>query len=301
MAASDFRIMVGYDGSEGSRDALEFARRLADPLRAGLSVATALAYEPLPLGPAYGEHRPERFEEIFALASDQLGAQPFERHELTGRSPARELNRLASDSGVDLLVVGSSHRGLLGRLYPGAVSASLLSGAPCPVAVIPRGFAATAARPIELIGVGFDARPEAEEALRRAEELAVSLRARLELIAVVSFRPSLSDELAHPLDVRAVERDRLTEAIAKAGSASRAELASTEVLDGDPADLLAERSGRLDLIVIGSRGYGPVAGVLLGGVGSRLIRNAMGPVIVVPAVERDTTAARAETGAAVSS
>jgi nucleotide-binding universal stress UspA family protein len=301
MAAPDFRILVGYDGSEGSRDALEFARSLADSLGAGLSVATALTHEPLPLGPAYGEGRPERFEEIIALAADHLGAQPFDRHELTGRSPARELSRLARESGVDLLVVGSSHRGPLGRLYPGAVSASLLSGAPCPVAVVPRGFAATTSRPIERIGVGFDARPEAEQALLRADDLAVSLRARLELIAVVSFRPSLSDEMAHPLDVRAVERDRLTAAVAEAASASRAEVASTEVLDGDPGDLLAERSGRLDLIVVGSRGYGPVTGVLLGGVGSRLIRNAMSPVIVVPAVERDATEKRGETGAAVSS
>jgi nucleotide-binding universal stress UspA family protein len=46
--------------------------------------------------------------------------------------------------------------------------------------------------------------------------------------------------------------------------------------------LIVERSLGLDLLVIGSRGYGPLRAVLLGAVSGRVIRDAACPVIVVP-------------------
>ena len=53
-------------------------------------------------------------------------------------------------------------------------------------------------------------------------------------------------------------------------------------LEGDPAGELAERSAGYDLMVTGSRGYGPIRSVLVGGVSGRLMRTAQCPVIVVP-------------------
>lgn len=302
LGAVKLRILIGYDGGERSRDALEFARRLAGGLTADLSVAAVFKPDPLrslDLG-SYDEPRAQRFDEIFSSAAEQLGAQQFDRHELTGPSTARQLMRLAEHWRADLLVVGSSHRGRLGRIYPGSVSAALLSGASCPVAVVPRGFATIRPTPIEVIGVGFDTRPEAEAALQFADDLALGLKATLELIAVSSFRPPLSEELAHPLDVRAVERDRLTAATASAASATTADVSVAEILDGDPADELAERSGRLDLIVVGSRGYGPLGSVLLGGVGTRLIRSAACPVIVVPSAPSEPAGAERSSAAEAS-
>lgn len=58
--------------------------------------------------------------------------------------------------------------------------------------------------------------------------------------------------------------------------------ANRVVLDGDPAGRLIERSSNLGVLVIGSRGYGPLRSVLLGGVSGRVIRDAACPVIVVP-------------------
>jgi nucleotide-binding universal stress UspA family protein len=294
------RILIGYDGGERSRDALEFARRRAGGLTADRSVAAGLKPHPLrahDLG-SNDEPRAQRFDEIFYSAAEQRGAPQCDRHELTGPSTARQLMRLAEHWRADLLVVGSSHRGRLGRIYPGSVSAALLSGASCPVAVVPRGFATIRPTPIEVIGVGFDTRPEA--ALQFADDLALGLKATLELIAVSSFRPPLSEELAHPLDVRAVERDRLTAATASAASATTADVSVAEILDGDPADELAERSGRLDLIVVGSRGYGPLGSVLLGGVGTRLIRSAACPVIVVPSAPSEPAGAERSSAAEAS-
>jgi nucleotide-binding universal stress UspA family protein len=55
-----------------------------------------------------------------------------------------------------------------------------------------------------------------------------------------------------------------------------------EALVGDPAEVLRDFSKGLDLLVVGSRGYGPLRAVLLGSVSRRLMTEAHCPVIVVP-------------------
>jgi len=59
--------------------------------------------------------------------------------------------------------------------------------------------------------------------------------------------------------------------------------ASGHLLTGDVVDVLAELGpDDVDVLFCGSRGYGPVRRVLLGGVSSRLVRRARSPVAVVP-------------------
>ena len=58
--------------------------------------------------------------------------------------------------------------------------------------------------------------------------------------------------------------------------------ASQTLLDGDAQHLLARESSDLDLLVVGSRGYGPLRAVLLGSVSSALVRSARSPLVVVP-------------------
>jgi nucleotide-binding universal stress UspA family protein len=58
--------------------------------------------------------------------------------------------------------------------------------------------------------------------------------------------------------------------------------ATTTALAGDPADELRKASLELDLLVCGSRAYGPVSGVLAGGVSKVLMHGAGCPVMVVP-------------------
>ena len=56
----------------------------------------------------------------------------------------------------------------------------------------------------------------------------------------------------------------------------------TDAFVEDPADVLIRVSEHLDLLVCGSRGYGPLRAVLLGGVSRRLAAEAQCPVIVLP-------------------
>lgn len=54
------------------------------------------------------------------------------------------------------------------------------------------------------------------------------------------------------------------------------------VLDGEPAEVLAEQTRELGLLVMGSRGYGPLRRVLLGSVSAALLDAARCPVMIVP-------------------
>jgi nucleotide-binding universal stress UspA family protein len=61
--------------------------------------------------------------------------------------PAERLAELADDEGADLIVVGSRGRGVFKAAFLGSVSNSLIGIARCPVLVVPRGAAETAAAP----------------------------------------------------------------------------------------------------------------------------------------------------------
>ena len=74
---------------------------------------------------------------------------------------------------------------------------------------------------------------------------------------------------------------------------------SGDVVDGYADDELARLSREVDLLVCGSRGHGPLGGVLLGSVSAGVLRKARCPVLVVPRGARDGFAMlRARTAAA---
>ena len=130
------------------------------------------------------------------------------------------------------------------------------------------------------------AAPEAHEALRVARRLADKIGAGLRLFTVAAPRAEVfapvvgrDAEEASMGTLRENARTALDGALA-----SMADVPATgELLEGDTVDALAALDDReVDLLVCGSRGYGPVRRVLLGGVSSRLIRRAACPVVVVP-------------------
>jgi nucleotide-binding universal stress UspA family protein len=71
---------------------------------------------------------------------------------------------------------------------------------------------------------------------------------------------------------------------------------SATLLDGPAADVLARATRELDLLVLGSRAYGPLRAVLLGSVSSRLVRSAESPLIVVPRAAGVASGAPSESG-----
>ena len=201
--------------------------------------------------------------------------------------PARALHDLAEHQDASLLVLGSSRRGLVGRVLPGAVTDRLLHGAPCPVAVAPGGFSfEDAVDGPRLIGVAFTDTPDGRAALARACVLAARARG---LVRVLTVSEPLDPLITSALEAAALEyvrsaRDDAAATVLRRGldAVSAGRSAGGEILTGLPADALAAVSHDLDLLVCGSRGYGPVRALLLGGTSHALVRKAACPVLVVP-------------------
>jgi nucleotide-binding universal stress UspA family protein len=198
---------------------------------------------------------------------------------------ARGLHQVAESERATFLVVGSSHYGPLGRVLLGGSAELVLEGAPCAVAVAPRDFRTRAALDPRIIGVAYDASPEARDALRLGAELAQLSASTLRIIGI---RPRVGEgALLHAPGTELDEAALAAAADEAVQLAPEAGAVETLVVEGDPAlSLLGQTEGEVGLIVAGSRGRGSVRRALLGSVSTALVRRASCPVIVVPQRER---------------
>ncbi len=291
------KVIVGFDGSECGLDALMLGQKLTAP-EGDLIVCCVHHLQPLsaridPTEPTIDHtSAQESVERATRMLKGGLTVTPMF---LAGESTAKTLQRAAISEQADLVVLGSSHRGALGRVLVGSVTQATLREAPCPVAVAPVGFHAhrTEARPTR-IAVGHDAVEPTPDALSAAVGLCEQTGAELLLVAV-------AEDAAVPDPARAtMPNAEITEARLRAAEQVLAEAlsslpetisATSEVCDGDPAEELLEVSRDADLLVLGSHGRGIVDRVIMGSVCDRVIRSAACAVLVVPPTH--TTDARA--------
>jgi nucleotide-binding universal stress UspA family protein len=278
-------IIAGVDGRDGGRDAVALGAHLADLTGARLVLAHAFPYDVHPGRDAHEPYRAALLDEAMrVLAADRAALSvEAELTPLADSKPARGLHRLAADRAAGLIVVGSSHRGAVGRALLGDVATGVLHGAPCPVAVAPAGWAHSR-RESGVIGVGYAATAECEAALRDAVALAAARGGSLRVMQVVEPPALLSPGYAYAYDWSAIVAESRGEAekalAAKVGTLEVP--AAAEVVVGLAREELEALSTEVDLLVIGSRGYGPVRRVLLGSTGDWLSRHAACPVIVHP-------------------
>lgn len=290
--------IVGYDGSDAAEAAVRFAERLAQHTQAGVVVAAVHRGAPHVPGTVTRDVPGGSADEARAEAHrllERLPGEALERRAIASDSAAHGLHDLAEQRAADLLVVGVTHRGPLGRIA-GSVADRLLHGATCPVVVVPP---AEDGGRVGTIGVAYDDRDESRAALRVATDLALRLRARLVVLGV--HEPSLAYGAAGvPATTWELEeggRQALERAVRRAVEGLPAQLGVEVRVAAGPAGptlLEAAREG-IDLLVCGSRGYGPLRSVLLGSVSRRLADHAPCPVLVVP---RGATAPPAAKGAA---
>lgn len=277
------RLLVAFDGNNGGRDALELARVLAAPEQdATALVVTVLFTGPLPMEYALlPEEEAHEAEPLLEEAREKLAGIDVETRAYGGGSAAGILTRLAEQEDFDLIVVGSPHRGAIGRVMLGSVAMSLLNGASADVTVAPKGYAEAEHEAPRDIAVGYDGAPESKVALHRAEALAKRSNARIKLLTVV--RPPVAAPVMVP-GAYAPETPPEPDKVIREGldSVDRALAAEPTRLNGDPAmELLRACEEGVDLLVLGSRGYGPLTRVLLGSVSRKVIGNAPCPVLAV--------------------
>ena len=209
---------------------------------------------------------------------------PYRRVVAPHTSTVGGLHDEALRAGADMLVVGSHHGGTLGRVAFGSHSERVLHGSPCAVAVAPRGLAGRDWEP-HTIAVGFDGSDDAAHAVVIARELGAATGADVRLVTVVESAPGGWERYNFRPDWRARRRmlvERAEQALAAAAAGEE-----TEVRIGDVVDELLALSAQVDLVVLGSRGYGPVRRVMVGATSHRVVRDAACPLVVVPRSARE--------------
>ena len=286
MAKLFARVLVAYDGSEASEDALALALRLVDPAEGALMLGCVVERRGWGAPRRPGALERELDEVMTMLADARVGIPAgihVELHPLVSSSAARGLTELAEAERAELIVVGSAHGAATdGRIGLARTAGRLLQGGPCAVAVAPPALREDGA--FRHVGVAVDGSPESSSALGAAYAIALASGSAMTLYSVIDTIPDSVGE-AGP-EVRLAVQERLDSA---ADSAPAGLNPRTAMLHGAPGRVIAEAcDGIVDLLVCGSRGYGPLQRALLGSVSEELIARSRQPVLVMP---RPTAAA----------
>lgn len=269
-------ILVGVDRDGGGRDAIALAAKLG-----GVGAELTLAH--IYLGdarfvPESGQDRAlverERARELLESACTQTGVDAHSRWSESS-SVGRGLHELCEQIGADLLVVGSSRRTVLGRVLLGDDTHAALNGAPCALAIAPTGYADRSGE-FRRIGVAYDGLPESVHAMSVGRELAAEHEAALSALKVVALPSYAFMGYPGPVDdaINALVDDARAEITALGGVEPHAAYGAT-------AEELARYSSSLDLLIVGSRGYGPIGRLVHGGTSLQLARTAHCPLLVL--------------------
>lgn len=302
-------IVVGVDGSDQSLCALVWAAQEAERRRTPLYVVTAytvpvFAASSMDAGYATVDDSVVR-EGAQAVLDQAISKIAGHNIEIVPRVETGDASGvlLELSEEAELMVVGSRGRGgFVGRLL-GSVSAALPAHSKCPTVVVPlycaprldeagveapkpKGEPCPRAEEVEkVVVVGVDGSEQARMASLVAAEQA---EARGLPLRVVCSLPPFTGSLAWM--PTPVDRDALHSEIMVQLNAGKAWLQShfprldisVELLDGTPVEVLIESSRTAELVVLGTRGRGGFAGMLLGSTSQGVLHHAKGPVLVVP-------------------
>jgi nucleotide-binding universal stress UspA family protein len=289
-------VVAGVDGSECGLQAVRWAAAEADRRRLPLRLVAAYSW---PMGGLVGDPglgidprvvlREAVLDQLRAAADAAARTAPqleVEQVEVDG-SPVPVLR--AESAGAELVVLGDRGLGGFTGLLIGSVAVELAAHAACPVVVV-RGSEPDYAGPLpDPVVVGIDGSPTSEAAVAFAFEAASSRG--VPLVAVHVWRDLVVDPTMAPLldwdAVESDEREVLAERLAGWAAKYPDVPVRRLVVRDRPAHMLVEESGRAQLVVVGSRGRGGFAGLLLGSVSQALLHHAHCPVAVVRPVGSD--------------
>jgi nucleotide-binding universal stress UspA family protein len=284
-------LIIGFDDSPPARDAIAFARRLA--LATGARPMALYASRRAPTGyTSPGDPEVEAADadvEAKRTAAHALlaGVPDATFAAVADRSPAHAIQTTANDADAALIVVGASHKAGARRMVLGTTADAVIHAAPCAVVVVPVSYAETDhARPFGLVVAAVDGGDETERVARVAARIARRAGGRLRIVTVADVPFTEGPEFVSTQGyesirgvVRETVRKTLDQAIAAVGQDVEID---GRVVDGDVDDALARESADADVLVIGSRGYGPLRRVVLGSETGKILRAATVPVLVVP-------------------
>jgi nucleotide-binding universal stress UspA family protein len=152
-------------------------------------------------------------------------------------------------------------------------------GAPCAVAIAPRGLAEHGVD-VKTVAVAMDRSDEAADALDVARRIAGAMGARVHLVACLP--PQVAEWGRYRYVPNQPGYEDLARQIADQVLSVARPDESTEVRDGSVPNALIDVSRSVDLLVMGSRSYGPARRLLLGSVSEAVVRRSHCPVVVLP-------------------
>lgn len=286
--AADEKVVVGVDGSPGSVRALTWAADVAEAR--GWQLEAVMVWDLLDqhhvgkanrFDPEYDE------EEALAALRHHVEAALGEAAGAVNQRAVLDVTArglLEAADGAALVVVGARGLGGFKGLLLGSVSQHLLHHATGPVAVVHEAGAPAA---VGRIVVGVDGSENGTAALRWAIEHAAATGALVEAVHVW-HPPYVGGELfaAAPIsydDCRAAAQLDLERALAAVELGPSAAPPEPVLVQGAAAPALIDASAGATMVVVGARGTGGFAGLLLGSVSTQVARHAHCPVVVVPA------------------
>jgi nucleotide-binding universal stress UspA family protein len=142
------------------------------------------------------------------------------------------------------------------------------------------------------IVVGTDGSPHSRHALEWAVREAGLRGAPLTVVTVVQVAagywgaPVLYGSDSELVARARKEAEEATDTIIAEADGPRPASVSVRALTGIPAEVLISESQTADMVVVGSRGTGGFARLLLGSVGNQVVHHAHCPVVVIPVAER---------------
>lgn len=280
-------VVVGYDGSGEGDAALDWAqaeaRRRESPLV--MLVASGIPYLAAPEMSAASPWRDEvtakLVDEAKSYAAKATGVDVSVESPL--RSPAASLVEASADA--ELVVIGRHARSAIGEAFWGSTSAQVAAHASCPVVVVDRPVGGDSAAPVVVAVDGSDhGRAALGFAFQRSAELDAPL------VAVHAWWLDVSDHLADswlPDDlVEGVENGAqavLDESLAPWIEKFPDVVVRKILVRQYPVEAVLNAAGDAQVIVVGSRGRGGFAGLLLGSVSQGLLHDTarVCPLVVV--------------------
>jgi len=295
-------ILVGVDGSVASLHALDWAVQEATVHGLGLRLVCGYALPSFAAASLDGGYAAlddsairAGAQAVVAEAAEHVAhaGVPVSSHVTVGDGAAVLIDESVH---VTMAVVGTRGGGGFAERLLGTVSSALPAHAQCPTIVVPTRRPAKGnppeeeplvVRPVRRVMVGLDGSPQAELALRWAIREAKAWDA--ELVAVTGVPVTAGSGTLAWLPV-AVDREQVLEDVAAALDVLVDRVVAEEpgaptitrmVRDGTGAQLLTEIAGGGDLLVVGSRGRGGFAGLLLGSTSQAVLHHAQCPVMIV--------------------
>jgi nucleotide-binding universal stress UspA family protein len=205
----------------------------------------------------------------------------------------RGLMELVDHHHADLVVVGSSSSGLLGKVALGSVTDRLVHTAAVPVAIAPRGYPSSPL-PIQRLTAAYGGAADAVGLIATTADLAKRWSARMR-IASFTVRPlrmfgGTIEPSAEDLVVRQWTRQTMDAALKQLNEArATVSIPDVDVVVGagtdwrEAVDGITWESG--DMLLLGSGAAGPMAQVFLGSVAAKIIRHAPVPVMIMPRLQ----------------